>query len=338
MKPISELRQDLVSGEWVLVSTNRAHRPHSEASSAELSTPEARAKCPFENPQASGNPQPIVWRAREHESASGARDRWFVQVIPNKYPAVFVHKKNICAGSSMRGPYAVMDGIGYHEVVITRDHDRSLGVMNSEEVKLVLDTYRARYLALQEDPCIAYILIFHNHGVAAGASLAHPHSQLVALPIVPPDISQSFAGSAQFYKTHGVCVHCRMIEEELRTRRRVVYENEAFVVFAPYASHTTYELRIYPKTHEAHFEMIADEDARLCADALATALGKIYRALANPPYNFFIHTAPVGNGKAHYHWHLEILPKLSVPAGLELGTGVDVVVVAPEDVPQLLSV
>lgn len=338
MKPLSELRQDIVSGDWVLVSTGRANRPHNLAS-IEPASPEALSKCPFENPQASGNPEPILWSTKEHSNATDARERWFVQVIPNRYPAVAPHDKNTCSQIHTDGSYVTMGGVGYHEVIITRDHDRSLGLMNSEEVGLVIDSYRDRYLAIKNDACVAYILIFHNHGKEAGASLAHPHSQLIALPIIPPDVSRSYAGAGRFYKKYAACAHCHMLEEEQKARVRIVYENESFIVIAPFASHVTFELRIYPKRHQQHFETISRADSRFLADALTSTLGKLYRALGNPSYNFFIHTAPlISNGGDHYHWHLEILPKLSVPAGLELGAGVDVVVVAPEDVPQILSV
>jgi UDPglucose--hexose-1-phosphate uridylyltransferase len=336
MKPISELREDIVSGDWILVSTGRAHRPHQfhEGNGEFASTLD---KCPFENPQKSGNGEPLLLYSRAHE-APKKNEEWFVQVIKNKFPAVQPHEKNICAEQRKSDMYNSIDGVGFHEVVITRDHDRSLGQMTDDEVLRVVQAYQERYVVLKKDACLSYISLFHNHGKAAGASLPHPHSQIIALPIIPPDVVRSLKGSEKFSKAYNSCVHCHLIEWEMKAKQRIVYENSDFVVVAPYASHTSYELRIYPKQHNPQFETITFNQARTFANALVTALSKLYNTLDNPAYNFFIHTAPIRSERVnHYHWHLEILPKISTPAGLELGTGVDVVVVAPEEVSELLN-
>jgi UDPglucose--hexose-1-phosphate uridylyltransferase len=337
LRPTSELRQDIVSGEWVLVATGRARR--SEDFARVKKTPaQPKKSCPFEDPQKSGNPAPLLWYPHPGARARDDFANWFVQVIPNKYPAVIPHAQNVCSSQHRRGIYSSMDGVGYHEVIITRKHEESLGLMSLAEAEVVIRAYRERYMSVKNDPCLAYVLVFHNHGREAGASVPHPHSQIIALPIVPPDVVRSFAGSERFFKREDACVHCRVVAEELKLGERIVYENERFVALAPYASHSSFELRIYPKRHNPRFETVSDKDMHHLADALTRILKKLYKALGDPAYNFFIHTAPlIGEAGQNYHWHLEILPKTSTPAGLELGTGVDVVVVSPEDVPRMLK-
>ncbi len=333
---VSELRQDLVSGDWVLVASGRAKRPQDFVPKKKPAL-QSISSCPFESSRINGE-EPLAWYPHPKIAGKDSRENWFVQVVSNKYPALAPHTDRSCAAPYDVGAYKAMAGVGYHEVIITRPHARSMGRMTKEEVAVVMRSYRDRYVALDKDPCIAYILVFHNHGPRAGASISHPHSQLIALPIVPPDVQRSFDGSFTFFKRTGKCIHCKILEDELNSGERIVYENDDFVVFAPYASHISFELRVYPKYHDPHFNHISEERIFSCADALSAALRKLYTALKNPDYNFFIHTSPanIHNGK-HYHWHIEILPKTSIPAGLELGTGIDVVVVAPEEVPKMLS-
>src|SRR3989338_64699 len=330
----SEMRKDAVSGEWILVASGRAKRPHAFRRKGEKTSP--MDDCPFEGERINGS-MPLLWYPHPSSLKKDVLEDWFVQVITNKYPEVMPHADRTCAVAGDDGPYERIDGVGYHEVIITRPHERSLGQMTVEEASLVVRAYRERFAALKKDPCIKYILIFHNHGREAGASINHPHSQLIALPIVSPDVQRSVHGSKKFYEAHAACIHCRMISWELEDKRRIVYENKYFLMIAPYASRISFELRMYPKIHDPHFDLLPEERLKTAADALTTALRKLDRALEDPAYNFFIHTSPTTDTTEHYHWHLEILPKTSVQAGLELGTGVDVTVVKPEDVPSLLS-
>lgn len=333
----SELRKDIVSGDWVLIATGRARRPQDFIKERQKSSHPV-SSCPFEDPQKSNGELALVWYPAPDSESKNTMEDWFVQAVPNKYPALIPHKGQVCPTEENMGIHVRRVGMGYHEVIITRKHDTSLGQMNAEEVELVVRAYRERYAALKKDNCIEYILIFHNHGVEAGASISHPHSQLIAFPIVPPDVQRSFEGSAAFYKKHHACIHCYMLEEERKDKKRVIYENEDFIAIAPYASRVSFELRIYPKAHEPRFELISERNMQKFAEALREVLGKLHKALKDPAYNFFIHTTPVSAPRAeHYHWHLEILPKTATWAGLELGTGVDVVVALPEDVPEILS-
>lgn len=319
----SELRQDMVSGDWVVIATGRAKRPHDFVIQNKEPFLQPKESCPFEDLQTNA-------RAVYSLPGVGDRDDWFVQVVPNKYPAFVA---GACPTAQDRGPYRVTEGIGFHEVVITRDHDRPLGAMTAEEADMVLRAYQDRFLAMRADPCLRYISIFHNHGARAGATIAHPHSQIIALPVIPPDIGRSIAGSGAYFQTHGACVHCAMLEYERTANERVVYENAAALVVAPFASKTAFELRVLPLRHAAYFEA-ADASVRLgVADALTTAFAKLSKGLGDPDYNFFLHTAPLGEGNrfGHYHWHFEVIPKTAVWAGFEIGTGIEISTIAPED-------
>ena len=327
----SEFRRDPVSGEWILVASGRARRPNTKHNHRIELSSETR-ECPFDDPQA-GGAEPLLWLPHpEKQSASTepAFEDWWVQIIPNKYPALSPHR--VCPEIEGDGSYQRMGGVGFHEVIITRDHDRRISEMTTDEVEMLLYAYRERYRMLQREPCIEYILIFHNQGPAAGASLFHPHSQLIALPIIPPDVSRSLQGSLTAYATHGRCVHCSVLEWEHKAEERIVYENERFLAITPFAPRVSYEVRIYPKKHQSRFEEVDAEDRLLLADAMRIVLGKIKGAMDDPDYNFFIHTAPAkASGPDYYHWHIEILPHTSIWAGLELGSGIEVVAISPEE-------
>lgn len=333
---VSELRKDAVSGEWVLVATDRSKRL-GEFNEHKRKKLQPQSSCPFEDTRINGE-DPLLWYSHPESGMKDSLDEWFVQVIANKYPAVMPHVDRTCAVMSDKGPYERMDGVGYHEIIVTRPHERSLGSMTIDEASLVIRAYRERFATLKKDPCVAYILVFHNDGEEAGASISHPHSQLIAFPIIPPDVARSIRGSTEFYNAHGACIHCRMIAWELEDGERIVFENEKFIVIAPYASRVSFEIRIYPREHAPHFDLMPELQLDLFAQALTVTLKKLQDALGDPAYNFFIHTAPTNQHDGEfYHWHTEILPKTAVPAGLELGTGVDVVTVAPENVPGLLA-
>lgn len=321
MEHSSELRKDLVSGDWVVIATGRAKRPQDFLEHKSEPFAQPKDTCPFEGADAES--------LALYSNGGGTRSEWKVAVIPNKYPA-FVG--GICPSEYSVGPYQSLEGIGFHELVVSRDHERAFAEMTDADVELVVRAYQERFSVLKKEPCVAYISIFSNHGKKSGASISHPHSQIIAIPVVPPDIGRSLAGSAVYFKEHQTCVHCAMLEYEIQNKVRVIYENELFVAFAPYASRTAFEVRIFPKKHSAWFEDMGPGDRLFFAGALRASLAKLHKGLGDPDYNFFLHTAPVGDRKNfdHYHWHLEIIPKTSIWAGFEIGTGIDISVIAPE--------
>ena len=327
----SEFRRDPVSGDWILVASGRRKRPRAGFDHRDRLSSAVKG-CPFDDPRSSGVLSPLAWfphPTKRRPDAEPALDDWWVQIIPNKFPALKPH--SICPSIEGDGSYQRMGGIGFHEVIITRDHVRRISEMTVNEVETIFFAFQERYRTLQREPCIEYILIFHNQGPAAGATIYHPHSQLIALPIIPPDVSRSLEGSRVYYASHGKCVHCAMLDWEREKKERLVYENDRFLVISPYAPRVSYEIRLYPKKHQSRFEEADAQDRSALADAFKTALRKIKKAMGDPDYNFFIHTAPAkAEGPDYYHWHIEILPHTSTWAGLELGTGIEVVAVSPE--------
>ncbi|MFY9461795.1 MAG: DUF4921 family protein [Candidatus Sungiibacteriota bacterium] len=338
MKNISELRQDPVTGAWVLIATGRAKRPQAFVQKDQKVIP-PKEDCPFENLMKDAilvlDDRGEAYRLTKKELPH-LKKNWLVQVVPNKYPAF---GKGICQVERRLGPHHWMDGVGFHEVIIFREHMRSIALMTRQEVASVIKSYRERYQALKDEDCVEYISVFHNHGKGAGASIFHPHSQLIATPVIPPDVGRSLKGSASYAHEHkNACVHCVMLAFEIKDGRRIIYENRDFIVLCPYVSRAAFEVRIFPKKHNPRFEVSQDDDLPAIADALRVALAKIYKGLGNPDYNFFIHTSPTAHTTEfdHYHWHLEILPKTAIWAGFEISTGIDISTIAPEKAAEFL--
>ena len=339
MKHVSELRQDLVTGDWVVVATGRAHRPNEYARHRRREKPQPKRNCPFEQllPSAllaydrAGVRFPADPRSRIPSPAErrALKRSWWLQVVPNKFPAF---GEGMCGIEQNVGPFRRQDGVGFHEVVITRHHTRSLGAMSTEEAGIVVRSYLDRYRALAAEDCVEYIAIFHNHGREAGATISHPHSQIIAIPVVPPDVGRSLKGASEYYRKHRRCVHCTMLGFEERQGWRIVYANNDFIALCPYVSRQAFEIRIFPRRHSAEFESMTDGEVATCAEALRRVLGKLGLGLGDPPYNFFIHTAPATDGSRapYYHWHIEIIPKTAIWAGFEIGTGIEISTISPE--------
>lgn len=324
----SQLRQDLVSGDWIVIAPGRAKRPHQLIKKAVKRKASPKATCPFEDPQKTGHGDPVLMYGNKN---------WDLQIIENKYPA-FTHN-NTCSVIMKDGPYSVTDTGGHHELLITRDHDSNFSGLSRNQARQVLEAFRDRYLMLSSDKCIGYVSMFQNWGVTAGASIYHPHYQFIAAPIVPPDIMHSLRGSIRYFKNHKKCVHCVMLDFERKNKKRIIYENAGAVAFTPFVSKSAFEVRIFPKRHLPYFENTLDTDMDYVADALQNSLKKIRRTLHDPDYNFFIHTAPMKDKDKHkqYHWHIEIIPKTSLAAGFELGTGIDINSVDPDVAAKLLK-
>jgi len=328
-KKHSELRQDLVSGDWIVMSPGRALRPHDFIKKRKPRKPSQIKSCPFEDPQASGHGEPILIYKKDNKE-------WELQIVPNKYPAV--SHDGVEALLAKHGPYSVIPGVGHHDLLITRDHNASFPELIQSQARLVFQAFRDRYLMLLNDKYIAYVSIFHNWGTGAGASIYHPHYQLIAIPVIPPDVHHSLDGSSRYYKKNKACVHCAMISWELKERKRIIYENEGAVAFVPFVARDPFEVRVFSKKHLPYFENTLDEDMDCVVMALQASLKKIKKNLGDPDYNFFIHTAPIKDKRkyGHYHWHIEVLPKISVSAGFELGTGVEITALDPNGAAKLL--
>ncbi len=324
---LSELRQDPISGDWIAIAPGRGKRPHSFANSVRRKRAQKKG-CPFENPRTLDHRKPFL--------QINDKNGWFLQIVENKFPA-FVHR-DLCATIGKRGPYAVTPGIGHHEVLITRDHDADLSDLSVEQATEVFQALQDRYLMLIEDKCLEYVSIFHNWGSSAGASVYHPHYQLIAIPVVPPDFMHSLRGAADYYRRHKECVHCLMLAWELKDRKRVIFENRHAIAFAPFVSRSAFEIRVFPKRHLPFFENTGEVELAGVVEALRNAVLAIKRRLKDPDYNFFIHTAPMRRKDRYgsYHWHIEVLPKVTVDAGFELGTGIEINPVDPDEAARIL--
>lgn len=327
----SELRQDLVSGDWILIAPGRAAK-HMQLLQKKKRSRMPVKGCPFEDPQKSGNKKPFLI----YKNTTGTD--WQVQIFENKYP-VLSHK-GTCAVVRKVGPFSVTQGVGHQDLVVTRDHNKNFPHLKPESASLVFKAFQERYRQLSKDKCMAYVSIFHNWGPSAGATIYHPHYQIIALPIIPPDVAHSLRGSDSYFKKKRRCVHCEMIKRELKERKRVIYENKGAVSFVPFVSRSPFEVRIFPKAHLPFFEDTTEKDINFVREVLQKSLLSLEKKLRDPDYNFFIHTSPVlnRNKHKHYHWHLEILPKVSIPAGFELATEIDVNIVNPDEAGRLLRV
>jgi len=255
---------------------------------------------------------------------------WTLRVVPNKFPALRIEGELNREGE---GIYDKMNGIGAHEVVIeTPRHEETLVTLPLKNVENILLAYRERIIDLRRDQRLRYVLVFKNHGVAAGASLEHPHSQIIALPIIPRRVSEEIEGAKTYFNYKDRCVFCDIIRQELQQKRRIITENKSFLSIAPFASRFPFETWILPKIHHPSFEHIAFSQYEQAAQILSDTLQRMNRVLADPPYNYIIHTSSFPEVDAeHYHWHFEIMPKLTKVAGFEWGTGFYINPTPPEE-------
>ena len=320
-----EFRKDPVSDHWVIIAPNRAARPEQFAAHGLARAP---GRCPFCRGHEADTPGAVAtygWQGMVADDAP-----WQVRVIQNKYPALELIERPVTDSS---GLYEVRPGFGAHEVIIEApDHVVSFGELELPQVELVFLAYRDRLLQLQADPRIAYGQLFKNSGAAAGASLEHAHSQLIGTPVIPTQIQSELARSLAYHQRHDRCVFCDMLQAELASGARVVFECESFVAFCPFASQFPYEIWVVPKRHSCRFELTEDGEARELARVVSEVARRIELALDNPAFNFLIHTSPFRlSPVSYFHWHLEFFPRLTKTAGFEWGAGDYINTVSPED-------
>lgn len=326
-----ELRKDPIVGRWVIIAIERAKRPH-DFKHQEQSLVETGA-CPFcEGNEDRTPPEVVAYRDR------GGRPNgpsWRVRVIPNKFPALKIEGNLNKRGEGM---YDMMAGVGAHEVIVeSPQHHLSMATLPESNIREVLWVYRDRLIDLKKDNRLVHGLIFKNVGFAAGASLEHTHSQLIVTPTVPISVAEEMAGGLEFHNYRGRCIYCDMIHQELATESRIVYDSPHFTAFCPYASRFAFETWIVPKAHSSHFENIPKQGVDDLGGVIRQVLGRLERALDNPPYNYIIHTAPFDRAEMpHYHWHIEIIPRLTKVAGFEWGSGFYINPTPPEDAARFL--
>jgi UDPglucose--hexose-1-phosphate uridylyltransferase len=318
---MTELRLDPTIRNWVISAPERSKRPD-----AFRRPPRQRAEaydtCPF-CPGREAETPPELFRLADDSGG------WRLRVIPNKFAALSAYGSRDQKANGLG--FTSMPGTGSHEVVVeSRRHDWDLATAHQSEVQDVLATYRSRHRALR-DSGTAAVIIFRNHGAGGGTTLPHPHSQIVAAPVVPLLVRHRFDVAMQHYDDTGHCLYVEMLHRELADGRRIVSQNEGFVAFQPFAAASPFETWITPQTHRASFADTTDEELAHLAPLLRDVLAGLRRLLDDPDYNYVIHSAPPGDeGKPYFLWHLQIVPRLTTPAGFELGSGISINPSSPE--------
>ena len=319
-----ELRQNFFTKEWVIIATERAKRPEELAThrNVEPVAPFVET-CPF-CPGNENKTPPEVLRIPAESGGS-----WAVRVIPNKFCAL---SSEVQPTRNLQHLRRRIDGFGFHEVIIdSPDHARCMALLPDAHVANILRAYKQRYNTLSLDRRIAHITLFKNHGADAGASLQHPHSQLIATPVIPSQVRHRLFEALRHYDDVGECMYCHMVEREIEDQTRIVVKSEHFVAMEVFAAATPFATHIFPLRHMASFGDIADIEIADLARVLRTLLGKIYVGLENPDLNFTVRSGPAEYaGARHFHWYVSVIPRLTRVAGFELGSGMFINTVLPE--------
>lgn len=333
----SELRFDLVSKDWVVIATGRARRPEMFKKEKRVKAEVSKKLCPFCQINSQEEPTLIFSRGKKTFFRIGDEipKNWTTIIVPNKYPAFLPYFK--LGRRSEDNLFQTMNAVGFHEIVITRDHKKQIAQFSAWQVKELFDVYQMRFQELMKEKFVNYVSIFHNHGVEAGASIIHPHSQIITTPLIDSDLRKALINSKNYLKSRRKCIYCVMSDWERKNKKRVVFENEGFLVVCPFASKVAFELIISPKKHLPYFERADEKIKRQLSEAFRVAMSKLYKGLSNPPYNFYLHTAPCdGKEYDYYHWHWTILPKTATWAGFEIGTRMEISTIEPEKAAEYL--
>lgn len=319
-----ELRQNRFNKEWVIIATERAKRPEQLKVQREKKVlPHYSAQCPF----CPGNEHmapPEVMRINDHET------EWQVRVVPNKFAALSREGE---PERKISRSQRTMNGVGIHDVIIEgRDHAAATALVTDEQVANIVRCYHTRYQDVSADPRVTHITIFKNHGEAAGTSLEHPHSQLIATPVISHQVRDRMYEALRHYDEYGECIFCAAIDEELHSKSRLVVVTDHFVALEPFAAPTPFATHIFPRRHMASFGDIREDEIIDLGNVLRQVLAKLYFGLEDPDFNYTIRSAPAENrGVMYYHWYLSIIPRLTRVAGFELGSGMFINTVPPED-------
>lgn len=326
---MSELRYNPITRDWVIISSERAKRPHDFKKTRPSGPPLPKYKpdCPF-CPGNEGDRSDETFRLGDEKS-------WRTRSAYNKFPALSHTAKE---ERLSEGHYKRISGYGICEVIVEHpDHNTMIALMKEGEVEDIIRTYRSRYADIEKRPGIEAITVFKNHGPAAGCSLEHPHSQIVATPVVPHHVRYIIEKAMEYHDVMGRCVFCQTFENELAEKKRVIFETEHFVSFLPYAGAAPFVTSIFPRAHAASFDDITDSQIKDLARCLKTVLAKLYHGLDNPDFNYTIRSVPVKERWSEsFHWNINIIPRLTNPAGFELGSGMFINASIPEESAEFL--
>lgn len=327
-----ELRKDPVISRWIIISTERGKRPTDfivERNSVKSGF------CPLCPGNENTTPPEVLSYSNSTQHTPNQAD-WSLRVVPNKYPALVIEGDINKEGD---GLYDKMHGIGAHEVIIeTPDHNKTFTYLPANMMMQVFIAFRDRLLDLSRDSRFRYVMVFKNYGAAAGASLEHSHSQLIALPILPRMIASELAGSLSYYKYKERCIFCDIVRQEIKQDVRVIAQNDRFIAIVPFAPRSPFEMWVLPKQHSSSYISMDDKSFQKLTAIFSECMRRLDQCIPNVPYNFVLHTAPSrAEPLKYYHWHFEIMPKLTTVAGFEWGSGFYINSVPPEEAAKYLK-
>lgn len=319
-----KLRQNIITGDWVVIAPERSKRPEDFVAVKRAPKKQLKQECPFCPPKG----EAYLSRIKEVDTKHA-------YVVTNKFPAFVSEDEVIEEGGSL---YPSYKSIGGHEVISLLDHDQELEDAPLEVLLDLFSLYQNRILSHEKNPVVEYVMIIHNFGSEAGASIDHPHSQLFASSVMPSYITKEIGGAKKYYKENKECVFCRLVEEEGGDGFRVIAENDDFIAFTFFAARFPFESWIVPKKHNARFERTSKDELKKFVEVFSDVQKKLAKTLSEPAYNYFIHTSParLNHTSIYYHWHLEIIPRVSNYGGYELGSGIVIDVVSPESAARFL--
>ena len=334
-----ELRKDPIIGRWVIIATERARRPDQFNGKDHSAVPEA--PCPFCEGAEAKTPKEIYALRPSNSKPNGPG--WDLRVVPSIAPFLRVEGDLDRHG---RGLYDMMNGVGAHEVVVeTNQHIANMADLSPEQISKILKCYLDRIIDLEKDQRFKYVLVFKNYGTSAGGSVVkHSRSQLIATPVNPKRVKEELAGSRHYYDYHERCVFCDLIHQEIEQKERLILDLDGFIAISPFAARFPFETWIMPKKHCCDFTCQDGESLKNLGKVMKAVLSKLKKGLNDPPYNYVIHTAPFRRRKSgywktidqDYHWHIEIMPRLTRVAGFEWGTGFYICPITPEDCAKFL--
>ncbi len=327
-----ELRQDPLTGIWVMISPERKKRPQYLDLSRKFNL--KSDICPFCERNEYMTP-PEIYAVRKDNSEAN-KTGWKLRVVPNKYPALSAKEELNKIEDQI---YNKMNGVGAHEVIIESDsHDIGIDEMEVEQIKQIFVSYKRRILGLKRDKRFKYIQVFKNHGIEAGSSIHHPHSQIIALPVIPSKVMDRLSNTKNYFKLHNRCLFCDILDYERSYNKRVLFENRDFIVFASYAPKFPFELIICPIKHTSSYERTPDKNFMSLAEILKQTMKKMGKVLDNPAYNLLLHNSPfIKNCEPYFHWYVELIPIISGTGGFELATNCYINPIPPEESIQILE-
>jgi len=334
-----ELRKDPIIGRWVIIATDRAKRPDQFSGQPQESPSEK--PCPFCQGNESNTP-PEIYAVRPKNTPKNSPG-WELRVVPSIAPFLRIEGDLERRGT---GLYDLMNGIGAHEIIIeTNQHIANMADLSDEQISKVITCYIDRIVDLEKDERFKYVLVFKNHGwIAGGGRVNHSRSQLIATPVNPKRVKEELVGARFYYDYHERCVFCDLIKQELEFKDRLILDIDGFIAIAPFAARFPFEVWILPKIHSCDFTSLDMSQRIDLGRIIKNVLAKLKKGLNDPPYNYVLHTAPfrrqkIGYWKSidyDYHWHIEIIPRLTRVAGFEWGTGFYICPLPPEDAAKFL--